>query len=334
MKRLIPIVLIVLSLSAVGAVTETEGDCQRSGYDWCYYYQYGDARAEIAMNVYDPPNDVRWTQYHGRSWPYVLLSDGGYEVTYWCSGTTYFKSTSCNEDGCDGQNLGSSGRKVLKNKLATEVFMDNFRCFKRTPDYWSWAQFDAFYPHYLDGEDRRVMILNCGNNDECAYDEFCDMSSNNPIDWDCEPVECDTSVCKEWETAETKMQEHECKVTCKLRPGFCESNGDCEGYEYCEGHVCKTLVCDDGDPCTIDTADNHQCFYEPDYTGQCSPCYGLNIDDNDWCTDDKCTVVNGEAVITHEPIEGFCLQVWMIAVIVVCILLIVGVVLYIRGKRK
>lgn len=134
--------------------------------------------------------------------------------------------------------------------------------------------------------------LNCDDNNDCT-DDFCDhiigcyhtqivgCANCTTVD-DCTPQSCHTVSCPSGQ----------CLYTHVANGTSCSDGNICNGVETCLLGTClnpPNLVCNDNNPCTVDTCDSITgCVYTPNTT--------LPYDDNNPCTiNDRCSA-NGTAV--------------------------------------
>ena len=135
--------------------------------------------------------------------------------------------------------------------------------------------------HCLDKED----------GDQCNGTLYCDMSSQDPANWQCvlapdSIVVCDDSqdtVCRQ---AQCIPQSGTCFLASINEGGQCDDADKCTTIDSCQNGACVgagQLNCDDGDPCTIDLCSKTTgCLHQPAPEG--SPCGGAG-----WtCTGGQC----------------------------------------------
>jgi hypothetical protein len=316
--------------------------CSESGYAWCNQYTYGDATAKIALSVYDV-NNVQWSSSNP-SIPYVLVKNG-FQIKYTCgNGDAYYDIHNCDYTGCQGQHIASSGVMTIGSGLSSSIYMKRMGCFVKTQHAdgsgsWAAAWFIEFYPSY---GSQNVEILTCGQNNDCADSETCFLTGN-PISWTCQNVVCPAPNCQPWESSSQNIANHACTITCNLMSGKCYTNNDCSNSETCNSeHACIPLDCNDNDPCTTDEYIGHACVHNRIYTGSCDPCVAAatagKIDDGNSCTVDSCSVANDQAVITHTPVQGFCIEdkVKIIIISAVAGVVIVGIIalIWLKTRKK
>jgi len=166
------------------------GSCNEPGYAHCYEWTAPDGTtARIALNIYNPPNNIKWASFGGQFIPYVTVSDGGFKVEYKCTGgrvtKAYYGATQCYSDcsGCNGELLPTTtGIKTIATHKTDAVYMNTFYC-HAAADYCTWASFNAFYPSY---SDQKIRILECGNDADCGSGYRCDKTLSQPTQWFCD----------------------------------------------------------------------------------------------------------------------------------------------------
>lgn len=233
-----------------GTLTAEVQECEMSGYEFCYQNQYGDAIAILGASFYDP-NDIKWTDYHERTYAYITEP---YKFRWKCNGEVYYGATECDEHGCNGEQLSSQGAKTLDGGYTDRVYVKNLRCWVSRNNYWSWVQFDAFYPHWedSDGYRKNLLYVECGQDEDCPSG-YCDRVPEDPVtDWECQACqhECsgglhceghqarfcleDTNGCRY--LAEPQLLLGECGVEC-LDDSHCQVKTGQEDY-LCESYQC------------------------------------------------------------------------------------------------
>lgn len=302
-KFIAAMLFLLLSLTPVLA-----GNCEDRDFQECHEGSWGNADSKLVMSFKSSatnPNDIKKTD---NGVPYVLVQDG-FKVRYECRGTNpqaYLgPGDDCDYGGCPLQSISSKGTITIGDSVTDQIDFPGITCYGENGDDSSWVW---FLPMTIQKSNKNVHILNCGQDGDCSNDEVCD-SDGYITRWSCEYVQC-------------------------TKDSDCTPSETCIIYGNPAENYCEALSCNDYDPCTKDFIESHSCKHEPIYVGECSPCYGVDIDDGDACTEDLCDVVDGVAEVTHTEIEGCRGRIWIYLISggLVVITLIV-VLLKVRKKK-
>lgn len=191
--------------------------CTEPGYEFCAFGQASTSTElctnEIAQNLYERVNTIRWGQVNTSLDPYVV---GQYNMGWRGvdSKLTYYNvanpNSSCSYGGCSGGSLISNDDGTITTVTAPGLAsVSTLVAYDDTTALACWTWWNSFNPGYTVGSTSKPLyIINCFESEDCSSNSYCNK----------------TGTWNQWSCVSEKNNGQSCNNDFECQSGYCDKD--------------------------------------------------------------------------------------------------------------